>query len=602
MIAQESIRKCYELDIVEVISSFVDLKKSGSNYRGLSPFSNEKTPSFMVSPSKRIFKCFSTGIGGNVVKFIEHHEKLSFPDSIKFLCKKYSIPYIEEKTSSQDLFREKRKEGLYKINEFANDFFKKNLLENQVAYNYLINERKISIDTINLFGIGYALNDRSQLSNLLINNKFDWEMCTEISLLTLKDNYLYDRFVDRIMFPIYNHSGNICGFGGRYIGNDSNQAKYLNSSESLIYNKSQVLYGMYQAKKYIVENDMAYLVEGYLDVCQMYQLGIKNVISTSGTSITPDAGKEIKRYSKNVTIIFDSDSAGFKSAIRGIDILLSEGLNVFICTLPPGQDPDNFCSLNGLEFVKNYIATNSIDFLDFKYNELVLKVTDFTAKSEGIKDLINSVSLISDEVLKALYIEKLSKIEAIPRNYINDISRNSYELNPVNSFNEREVSLYFEIKENLEKRIVKYLICYRKRIFDFVEAFIKDGKEFEEVKRRTVEDKIRNEILNDGITFSNYIYANIFDCILNQKKMTDELKSVANSLMKEEMVILGKDGAHRNEVLSRLPKDISDCLLYYKYIYLNDLLEDMIKQDVDEESVFPYFKFMIRVKRYLNLI
>ncbi|MCB9000212.1 MAG: DNA primase, partial [Bacteroidales bacterium] len=413
MIDQATIEKIFETaDIVEVISEFVQLKKAGSNYKGLSPFSNEKTPSFMVSPAKGIYKDFSSGKGGNAVGFLMEIEKLSYPDALRYLARKYNIPIVEKEKTAEEVQQENERESLLVVSAFAQKYFSHNLLESAegkaIGLKYLT-ERGIREDIIDKFQLGYSFNERDAFSQEAKKKGYKTDYLTKTGLSIEKNGSLFDRFAGRVMFPIHGISGTVIGFGGRTLRSDKETAKYLNSPESEIYHKSKVLYGLYFAKKAIVNSEICYLVEGYTDVLSMHQAGIENVVASSGTALTVEQIRLIKRFTQNITIIYDGDEAGIKASFRGIDLVLEEGLNVRVLLLPDGEDPDSFSKKHSASELKAFIKENEKDFITFK-SQILLKetVNDPVRKANLITDIVRSISVIPQAITRAVYIRECS--------------------------------------------------------------------------------------------------------------------------------------------------------------------------------------------------
>ena len=375
-IPQETIAKIFDsADIVEVIGDFIQLKKSGSNFKGLSPFANEKTPSFMVSPGKRIFKDFSSGKGGNVVSFLMEHEHLSYPEALKWLANKYNIEIEETQESEEQIAAKHQKEGLYLAHQFANEFFKKSLKDTNegksVGLSYL-KKRGYNLNTIDKFEIGYSPEDYNALENEAKNSNYSLEPLKKSGLIKEGEKGTYDFFRGRIIFPIHNITGRIIGFGGRTLRTDKKVAKYFNSPESDIYNKSNVLYGLFQSKSEIIKSDSCLLVEGYTDVVSLHHNGVKNAVASSGTSLTDGQIRLIKRFTNNVVILYDSDPAGINASFRGVDMLLKAGLSVKVVLFPEGEDPDSYSHQLSTEDFKSYLNDRQIDFISFKANHLSL--------------------------------------------------------------------------------------------------------------------------------------------------------------------------------------------------------------------------------------
>ena len=415
MIPQETIAKIFDsADIVEVIGDFINLKKSGSNFKGLSPFANEKTPSFMVSPGKRIFKDFSSGKGGNVVSFLMEHEHLSYPEALKWLANKYNIEIEETQETEEQIAAKHQKEGLYLAHQFANEFFKKSLKETNegksVGLSYL-KKRGYNLNTIDEFEIGYSPEDYNALENEAKNSNYSLEPLKNSGLIKEGEKGTYDFFRGRIIFPIHNITGRIIGFGGRTLRTDKKVAKYFNSPESEIYNKSNVLYGLFQSKSEIIKSDSCLLVEGYTDVVSLHHNGVKNAVSSSGTSLTDGQIRLIKRFTNNVVILYDSDAAGINASFRGMDMLLKAGLSVKVVLFPEGEDPDSYSHQLSTEDFKSYLNEQQIDFISFKANHLLEKTkNDPINISKTINDIITSISIIPDAVSRSVYIKKTAQI------------------------------------------------------------------------------------------------------------------------------------------------------------------------------------------------
>ena len=415
MIPQETIAKIFDsADIVEVIGDFIQLKKSGSNFKGLSPFANEKTPSFMVSPGKRIFKDFSSGKGGNVVSFLMEHEHLSYPEALKWLANKYNIEIEETQESEEQIAAKHQKEGLYLAHQFANEFFKKSLKDTNegksVGLSYL-KKRGYNLNTIDKFEIGYSPEDYNALENEAKNSNYSLEPLKKSGLIKEGEKGTYDFFRGRIIFPIHNITGRIIGFGGRTLRTDKKVAKYFNSPESDIYNKSNVLYGLFQSKSEIIKSDSCLLVEGYTDVVSLHHNGVKNAVASSGTSLTDGQIRLIKRFTNNVVILYDSDPAGINASFRGVDMLLKAGVSVKVVLFPEGEDPDSYSHQLSTEDFKSYLNEQQTDFITFKANHLLEKTkNDPINISKTINDIITSISIIPDAVSRSVYIKKTAQI------------------------------------------------------------------------------------------------------------------------------------------------------------------------------------------------
>jgi len=400
--------------VEEVIGDFVNLKKSGSNYKGLSPFSDERTPSFMVSPVKQIWKDFSSGKGGNVVTFLMEHEHFTYPEAIKYLAKRYNIEIEETEQTDEQKEAADERESMYLVSEYAKNYFQKTMFETDqgkaIGLSYF-KERGFTSETIKTFSLGYSLDEWTAFTDEALKQGYRLEYLEKTGLTITKGEKKFDRFKGRVMFPILSMSGRVLGFGGRILTNDKKAAKYLNSPESEIYHKSKILYGLYQAKKSMAKEDNCYLVEGYTDVIQFHQTGIKNVVASSGTALTSEQIRLINRLTKNITVLFDGDAAGIRASLRGIDLILEQGMNVRVCTFPEGEDPDSFAKKNTLDELKAYLEQNVQDFIQFKANVLVKdSKNDPIKKAEIIRDIVESIYKIPDSIQREIYVRECAQI------------------------------------------------------------------------------------------------------------------------------------------------------------------------------------------------
>ncbi len=399
--------------IEEVIGEFVQLKRAGSNLKGLSPFTDERTPSFVVSPAKQIFKCFSTGKGGTVVTFLMEKEHFSYPEALRWLATKYNveIPELAE-PSAEELAQRNERDSLFIINEFAKNYFADNLLKNEegiaIGLSYF-EERGFRRDIIERFQLGYCLNSGDDFTKAAMSKGYNLTYLEQVGLVKQKDERYFDFFRGRVMFPIHSITGRVLGFGGRTLITDKKIAKYFNSPESIIYNKSEILYGLYFAKGDIVKYDECLLCEGYTDVISMHQAGVQHAVSSSGTSLTKEQVKLVKRYTQNLTILYDGDAAGIKASFRGIDLILEEGMNVKVVLFPDGEDPDSFSKKVGKTELQTYIKDNKQDFISFKSSILLAEGNNDPIKlAELIKEIIHSVSLIPDQITRSVYVQSIA--------------------------------------------------------------------------------------------------------------------------------------------------------------------------------------------------
>lgn len=395
-------------NIVDVVSEFVTLRKAGVNYKGLCPFHNEKTPSFVVSPSKGYCHCFSCGKGGNVVGFIMEHEQMTYPEALRWLAKKYNIEIHERELTDEEKREESERESLFIVNDWALHYFQDNLFntgQGQAIGLQYFRSRGFRDDTISRFQLGYALPERDALARAAVAKGFKEEFLITTGLCYRRDDgRLQDRYAGRVIFPVHTVTGRVVAFGGRILDNNKKAAKYVNSPESLIYHKSNELYGIYQAKHAITKQDRCYLVEGYIDVTSMNQSGVENVVASSGTSLTTGQIRLIHRFTNNITVLYDGDYAGIHASIRGIDMLLAEGMNVKVLLLPDGDDPDSFAQKHPAEEFRDYIEQHQTDFIEFKTNLLLRGVTDPIKRSEAISSIVKSVSVVPDQITRATYL------------------------------------------------------------------------------------------------------------------------------------------------------------------------------------------------------
>ena len=525
MIAKTTIDQVYETArLEEVIGDFVQLKKSGSNFKGLSPFSDERTPSFMVSPVKQIWKDFSSGKGGNVVAFLMEHEHFTYPEAIKYLAKKYNIEVEETEQSSEQKEQANERESMYLVSEFAQGHFKEMLWESElgkaIGFTYF-KERGFTDETIKKFELGYCLDQWDGFTTAALDKGYKLDYLQKTGLTIVKDDpnnpngaRKFDRFKGRVMFPIHSLSGRVLGFGGRILTNDKKAAKYLNSPESDIYHKSKVLYGIYYAKQAIAKEDNCFLVEGYTDVIQFAQRGIENVVSSSGTALTPEQIRLINRLTKNITVLFDGDAAGLRASLRGIDLILEQGMNVRVCTFPEGEDPDSFAKNNELDDVLAYLSDNAKDFIQFKASLLVKEAdNDPIKRADTVRDIVNSISKIPDRIQKEIYIQECAQImnisEAVLFNTLAQIDKKGEK-----DFKkqQKEEPKAFDVVRNtdeqkpekvdvqyvLERKIIESLMLYGSNIEEFEDLVLKENDAGDlELEPESMEIKVYEKIYLD---------------------------------------------------------------------------------------------------------
>ena len=541
MISKNTIDKVFEQSRVEeVIQDFIQLRKAGSNYKALSPFSNEKTPSFVVSPVKQIWKDFSSGKGGNAISFLMEHEHFTYPEAIRYLAKKYNIEIEETTSSSEDKIKASERESLYIVSEFAKNYFVDKLKTEEgmtIAFSYF-RERGFKEETVDKFQLGYSPNIVNALSIDALDKGFEVEFLEKSGLTIVNDSKYIDRFRGRVIFPIHSMSGRVLGFGARILGDKIKTAKYLNSPESLIYNKSKVLYGIFFAKQHIAKLDNCYIVEGYTDVIQLFQKGIKNVVSSSGTSLTIDQITVIRRLTTNITMLYDSDKAGVDATLRGVDMILNAGMNVSICTFPDGLDPDSFSQDRTFEEINNFFQKNTIDFIQFKASFLANSSKENPIlKAKTINEIVTSVSLIPDVIKQELYIKHCSKImdisEEVLFNTLAQLSKQrsfspSKKIKPTIKKTEKkhDVNIIFE----LEKKILEILMLYGAESETFEEVIMKKSPDGEIVMEPTIVkskvfEKIFLDLQQDEVKFTNTSFQNLYEKIIKEYQKKNEFKS-----------------------------------------------------------------------------
>ena len=532
MISKETIDKVFEFARVEeVISDFIALKKTGANFKGLSPFTNEKTPSFIVSPSKQIWKDFSSGKGGNVIAFLMEHEQFNYPESIRYLANKYNIEIIETNDKYENSEERNKRESLFIINSFAQEYFQNVVLKEVDVKNYL-KERGLSDSTIVNFNIGFSPDKKNSFYKYASEKGFSADYLIETGLVISNENNNIDRFRGRIMFPIKSISGRVIGFGGRIIDSNKKIAKYINSPESKIYNKSKTLYGIYESKQFIVKNDVCFLVEGYMDVVQLHEHGIKNVLATSGTSLTKDQIILIKRLTSNIIILFDGDQAGLSASMRSIDMILEEGLNVKICQFPDGEDPDSFVKKYKHDKMIEYIDEQSKDLIDFIISVNNEFEKDEDKKVDLIKSILKSISLIPDLLKQEVYIKKLSSVLSIEesslfRSFSNIKVGKKLQKSKSRQYSKNIVKIESPKKEDksgyiyqLERQIISILLKYGVEEIVFEDIFLNKNEKGDIVESRKeirskVYEKIYLDLQQDEIEFTHGPFKEIYNKLIN---------------------------------------------------------------------------------------
>jgi len=644
LISKETIEKVFDqARVEEVIGDFVQLKRSGSNMKGLSPFVNEKSPSFMVSPVKQIWKDFSSGKGGNSVTFLMEHEHFTYPEAIKYLANKYGIEVEETIVSNEDIEQANEKESMYLVSEFARDYFHKTMLntdEGQAIGLSYFKERGFTKDTIEKFQLGYSPDIWDAFTKEAIGKAYKLEYLEKTGLTIVKqeDGKTFDRFKGRVMFPIQSMSGRVLGFGGRILTNDKKAAKYLNSPESEIYHKSKVLYGIFQAKQAIAKQDNCYLVEGYTDVIQFNQSGIENVVASSGTALTADQIRLVNRLTNNITVLFDGDAAGLRASIRGIDLILEAGMNVKVCSFPDGEDPDSFAKNNSYDVLKQYLEENSKDFIQFKADLLVKEANnDPIKKAELIRDMVNSISKISDTIKREVYIKECSRIMDISEDVLyntlaqmlkKDISEANKKYTEekkafeVHKNNEQLQPEKINILYELEQKIIEILLINGSKTDDFTETYLTKDEagnivEVKETNTYKVYEKIYLALQEDEIELSNPIFKTIYSDIINyynqniefeiDKYISQTSPEIANKitsiLMLEERDILHKWESRKIVVEDKninLAQSVNETILSYRWYLLNSIIEEN-KNKITSDVSIDNSEILTTIKDYLSL-
>ena len=517
--------------IEEVVGEFVTLKKRGSNLWGNCPFHNEKTPSFSVNPARNIFKCFGCGKAGDSAKFLMEHEHYTYPEALRYLAKKYNIKIEEKQQTAEEIMQQSLREKMFNINEFADKYFVDTLWNTEegrtIGLEYF-RERGYLNPIIEKFHLGYNPDSAhwDAFTEHAKKNGYSEELLEQIGLSIKGSKGLYDRYHGRVMFPIHSLTGRVIGFGGRILVNDKKSPKYQNSPESEIYDKKQTLYGIYFAKNAIAKNDECILVEGYFDVLRMHQIGIENVVASSGTSLTMEQIRLVKRYTKNITMLYDGDAAGIHAALRGTDMILSEGMNVRVVVLPPEHDPDTFGKEFSTEYVSNYLKENAKDFIRFK-TELLLKdaENDPIKRGQVIRDIVETISVIPDSIFRITYVKECSRLLDMPEqtltNELNKILRAKLKKTlgiDDNVVSETETSTVPKQEENIEEQLpagyyqerelVKLLLMYGKNMIAEERLDENGQKVYEQV---SVAQMIVDDLKIDGFFFTNVVNKKIFD-------------------------------------------------------------------------------------------
>ena len=638
--------------VEEVIGDFVQLKRAGSNYKGLSPFSNERTPSFMVSPVKQIWKDFSSGKGGNAIAFLMEHEHFTYPEAIRYLAKKYHIDIEETEQSTEEKAQADERESLYIVSEYAQQYFQDTLFNTEagkaIGMTYF-KERGFTEETIQKFRLGFSPDEWTAFTDTALAKGYQLEFLEKTGLTIVNGDRKFDRFKGRVMFPIHSMSGRVLGFGGRILTNDKKQAKYLNSPESEIYHKSKVLYGIFFAKQAIAKADNCYLVEGYTDVIQMHQKGIENVVASSGTALTQDQIRLIHRLTPNITVLYDGDAAGLRASIRGVDLILEQGMNVKVCTFPDGDDPDSFARKTAYEDLVLYLENNATDFIRFKASLLMQEAqNDPIKKAETIRDMVESISKIPDLIKREVYVRECATIMDISEQVLFStlaqiLKKDFYEGQKVER-KQKAAMQVVQTPEEAQKRtvnrlevleydLIKNLLLYGNRECVFTDTILveeEDGTLKEEQVQQTLKiyEKIFLELQEDEIELANPDFKQIYELLMGKlsENPNYDVNRIANELpielsekvsgmllddennqlhdwSKRDIVPKAKD-AHLETIVGDIILNIRSLLVHH---LIQSLTQQMAQANEEEkkellENVMNYIQLQKLLAKRLNIV
>ena len=641
MISKVTIDKVFQTALVEeVVGDFIQLKKSGSNYKGLSPFTNEKTPSFMVSPTKQIWKDFSSGKGGNVIAFLMEHEQYSYPQAIRYLADKYNIEIIETELTDKQKDDNNIKEKLFLICDFVKNYFKTQFNESNfgrtIARTYF-DERGFDDETLEKFDIGSLGSEKYNLRDHCLSNGYNIEDLEALGLVTAKNQM--DIYRSRLIFPIKSISGRTIGFGARILDNNKKSAKYINSPESKIYNKSNVLFGLYNSKNEIVKKDSCLIAEGYTDVMRFHQIGINNIVSSSGTALTVNQISLIRRLTKNVTMLFDSDKAGVNATERAIELLLSQGMNIDICILPDGEDPDSFGRNKTHDEINNYVLENSVDFIQFKSSMLGQSVKNSPSqKTKIVNEIINLISKVADPIKQEIYIKDCSLLLNISESVLfNSLAQIKHLKLPNKQFEKKPTvtkkSEKLDQIEILEEKIIEILLLYgnHKVVFDEISMIKGNDGELTYVpttQESKVHEKIYLDLQADEIEFANEDFKKIYKLLIDdfQKNKSFDLKTFINNLSpnlstKVTSIVMNNDLYHLHNWQSKnvFVKDkkkkitqlVTESILTLRTLLINKKVSELSKKtkesssdEGDEllEEIVNYYQLKSLLSKKLNRV
>ncbi len=639
MISQETIDEIFAtVRVEEIIGDYVNLKRAGSNMKGLSPFSEEKTPSFVVSPAKQIWKDFSSGKGGNAVTFLMEVEQYTYPEALRYIAKKYNIEIKEDYVPNEDEKEKKEeRESLYLVNEYANKYFQQQLWDTHegkaIGLSYF-KERDFTEETIKKFELGFSPDEWEAFTRDALENGYQLEYLSKVGLTIVKENKQFDRFKGRVLFPIHSFSGRVLGFGGRILKSNDKAAKYLNSPESPIYHKSHILYGIYHSKQAIIREDNCYLVEGYTDVISFHQNSIQNVVASSGTALTKEQIRLIKRLTNNITILYDGDAAGIKASFRGIDLLLEQDMNVKVLLFPDGEDPDSFARKTSQSELKEYLAKHTKDFIQFK-TQILLNDTqgDPIKKAALIRDIVSSIEKIDNLIKRELYIRETASLldvrEETLFKELSQLSKNNERENSQKKSSSTYSTPSLEVVQpktldvnsanELEQRIVELLMMYGSKTIT-IKDLDENGKEteFEVTVAEEIIDRLREDDLDLKIEQHKKIYqlfsegideGQIRDAQFFMKLVDEDLQQQVSSILTDKYQL---HNWKRNEVIITpiekiIPKSVTEAIYRYKFLRVLESEKQFLKNieeggDHTENmmSLMKLQKIRVKISKKLN--
>ena len=631
MISQSTIDKIFStIRVEEIIGEYVQLKRAGANLKGLSPFRDEKTASFVVSPSKQIWKDFSTGKGGNAISFLMELEGFSYPEALRHAAKKYNIEIEEDirELTEEEKKSQTDKDLLYKIQEIANDYFQHIVWETEegktIGLSYF-KERQLSDAIIKKFHLGYSPETKNAFTQYALDKGYSKEILEKSGLSIFPENAPQgiDRFRERVIFPIHSFSGRVLGFGARILKSNVKTAKYLNSPETDIYHKSNVLYGISQSKQAIAKENLCLLVEGYMDVVSLHQAGIEHTVASSGTALTTEQIKLIKRLTENVTILFDGDEAGIKASFRSIDLLLQQGMNIRVLLFPDGHDPDSFSKLHPQEFLENFIKTEAHDFIDFKAEVLLKEANnDPIKKAEAIRDIVKSVAFVSNPLKQEVYLQEVAKkFELSQQSLFNElglqkqvvqqqpkvqtqsqkqpkleiVTENNLSVNPLLILEEKLVELMLKYGDTVISRTHEDQSTYKISVIEeIIQHFSEDGYQL----KSPLNQKIVTEI-QEGINQKTLRAGGFFSTFIDEELATKAANVMIENYQTSDW---NKHKIYFKTEQEVIPKILSDVMYRHKREFIVQLIEDLKSQMIQLENKDELYIKIVTLSQLKNRI